>query len=148
MGCYCTVHKSSGSRYTACRPQWPECGSPSNTNRPWIYIAPLKCDVLAEREKWKDLFGNRVSWFGITTRLRAERPGFDFRQEHEIFLFSIASRLAPGPTQPPIQWIPRALSLGVKRQGRESDHSPTSSTKAMNGVAIPPLPRIPSWHSA
>jgi len=27
-----------------------------------------------------------------------------------------------GPTQPPIQWAPEALSLGVKRQGREADH--------------------------
>jgi hypothetical protein len=27
------------------------------------------------------------------------------------------------PTQPPIQWVPVALSLGVKRPGREADHS-------------------------
>jgi hypothetical protein len=32
----------------------------------------------------------------------------------KILLFSIASRLALGPTQPPIQWAPGALSLGVK----------------------------------
>jgi hypothetical protein len=30
----------------------------------------------------------------------------------------------PGPTQPPVQWVPGAISLGVKRQGREADHSP------------------------
>jgi hypothetical protein len=29
--------------------------------------------------------------------------------------------------QPPIQWLPGALSLGVKRQGREADHSPPAS---------------------
>jgi hypothetical protein len=29
-----------------------------------------------------------------------------------IFLFTTVSRTALGPTQPPIQWIPRALSLG------------------------------------
>jgi hypothetical protein len=34
-----------------------------------------------------------------------------------IFLFTTASRMALGPTQPPIQWVPGALSLGVKRQG-------------------------------
>jgi hypothetical protein len=28
-----------------------------------------------------------------------------------------------GPTQPPIQWVPGALSLGVKWPGREADHS-------------------------
>jgi hypothetical protein len=32
-------------------------------------------------------------------------------------------------TQPPIQWVPGALSLGVKRQGRESDHSPPTSAE-------------------
>jgi hypothetical protein len=36
------------------------------------------------------------------------------------------------PTQPPIQWVPGALSLGVKRQGRESDHSPPSSADVKN----------------
>jgi len=36
---------------------------------------------------------------------------------------------ALGPTQPPIQWVPRALSLGVKRPGREADHSPPSSAE-------------------
>jgi hypothetical protein len=43
------------------------------------------------------------------------------------FLFAIASRLALGPTQHPIQWVPGALSLGVKRLGREADLSPSSS---------------------
>jgi hypothetical protein len=34
-----------------------------------------------------------------------------------------------GPTQPPIQWVPGALSLGVKWPGREADHSPPSSAE-------------------
>jgi hypothetical protein len=34
-----------------------------------------------------------------------------------------------GPTQPPIQWERGALSLGVKRPGREADHSPPSSAE-------------------
>lgn len=33
----------------------------------------------------------------IVTRLRAERPGFDSRQEEEIFHFSVRSRPALGP---------------------------------------------------
>jgi hypothetical protein len=32
-----------------------------------------------------------------------------------------------GPTQPRIQWVPGALSLWVKRPGREADHLPPSS---------------------
>jgi hypothetical protein len=44
-----------------------------------------------------------------------------------ILLFTAASRTALGPTQPPIQWVPGALSLGVKRPEREPDHSPSSA---------------------
>jgi hypothetical protein len=44
--------------------------------------------------------------------------------------------------QPPIQWVPGALSLEVKRPGREADHSPSTSAevKKVSG-AIPPLPQ-------
>jgi hypothetical protein len=45
------------------------------------------------------------------------------------FLLSMSSRLALGSTQPPTQWVPRALSPGVKRPGREADHSPSASAK-------------------
>jgi hypothetical protein len=55
--------------------------------------------------------------------------GFDSRRGLGIFLFNTASRMALGPTQPPTQWVPGALSLGVKRQRRESDHSPPSSAE-------------------
>jgi hypothetical protein len=55
--------------------------------------------------------------------------GFDSRQGLAIFLFSAASRTALGPTQPPIQWVPGAFSLGVERQGHEADHSPPSSAE-------------------
>jgi hypothetical protein len=34
-----------------------------------------------------------------------------------------------GHTQPPIQWVPGAFSLGVKRPGREADHSPPFSAE-------------------
>jgi hypothetical protein len=34
-------------------------------------------------------------------------------------------------TQPPIQWVPGALSAGVKRPGREVDHSPPTSAEVM-----------------
>jgi hypothetical protein len=35
-------------------------------------------------------------------------------------------------SQPPIQWVPGVPSLGVKRQGRESDHLPPSSAEVKN----------------
>jgi hypothetical protein len=55
--------------------------------------------------------------------------GFDSQQGLGIFLFTAASRVVLGPTQPPIQGVSGALSLGVKRPGRETDHSPPSSAK-------------------
>jgi hypothetical protein len=51
-------------------------------------------------------------------------------------------RVTLGPTQPPIQCVPRALSRGVKRPGREADHSPPSSAEVKNAwsyTSIPPL---------
>jgi hypothetical protein len=55
---------------------------------------------------------------------------FRFRRGLGIFLFTTAvSRTALGPTQHPIQCVPGALSLGVKRPGREVDHSPPSSAE-------------------
>jgi hypothetical protein len=39
------------------------------------------------------------------------------------------ARTAVGPAQPLIHWVPGALSVGVKRQGREADHSPPSSAE-------------------
>jgi hypothetical protein len=58
--------------------------------------------------------------------------GFDFRQGLGIFLFTTASRPALGPTQPPIQWVPGAVSLGIKRPGCEADHTPPSSAEVKN----------------
>jgi hypothetical protein len=36
---------------------------------------------------------------------------------------------AIGPTQPPIQWVSEAVSSGIKRPGREADHSPPTSAE-------------------
>jgi hypothetical protein len=43
------------------------------------------------------------------------------------FNFSLSSRPALGYTQPPVQWVTGDLSLGLKRQGHESDQSPSTS---------------------
>jgi hypothetical protein len=55
--------------------------------------------------------------------------GFDSRLGLGILLFTTTSRTALGPTKPPIQWVPGVPSLGVKRPGREADHSPPSSAQ-------------------
>jgi hypothetical protein len=74
---------------------------------------------------------------------------FDSRPELEIFLFTTVSRLALGPTQPPIQWVPEVLSLGVKRPGSEADHSPPFSAEAKECVDLYLYsPNTPSWRGA
>jgi hypothetical protein len=41
-----------------------------------------------------------------------------------------------GSSQPPIHWVPGDLSLGVKRPGREADHSPPSSAEVEEWVEL------------
>jgi hypothetical protein len=52
------------------------------------------------------------------------------------------SKIMWGPTQPPIQWIPGALSLGVERPGCEADHSPPSSAEVQNSWRYTSTPLI------
>jgi hypothetical protein len=42
---------------------------------------------------------------------------------------------------------PASYQMGIKRPGREADHSPPSSAEVKNGGALPPLPHMSSWHS-
>jgi hypothetical protein len=65
-----------------------------------------------------------------------DRVGIDCRWGLGILIFTTASRTALGPTQPPVQWVPGALSLGVKRLGREADHSLPSSTEVKEYVEL------------
>jgi hypothetical protein len=71
--------------------------------------------------------------------LRAGEPGFDSRHGQGIFLFFTASRPTMGPTLPPIQWVPSAISRMVTRPGSEADHSSPSNDEVKGGGAIPPL---------
>jgi hypothetical protein len=68
-----------------------------------------------------------VTGYGLNDRgVRVLSPG-----RVKNFVFSTASRSRPalGPTQPPMQWVLRALYPRVKRQGREADHSPQDSAE-------------------
>jgi hypothetical protein len=68
--------------------------------------------------------------------LRAGWSEFDSRRGLEIFLFDTMTRPALRPTQLPIQWVPGALFLGVKRPGREAGHSLPSSAEVKECVEI------------
>jgi hypothetical protein len=58
-------------------------------------------------------------------------------------IFSTSPRPALGATQPPIQRVPWALSLGVKRPSLESDHLPPNSSETkktgINTSTPPPI---------
>jgi hypothetical protein len=75
---------------------------------------------------------------------------FDSRRGPGISIFTTAmSRTALGPTQPPIQWVPGALTLGVKWSWREADHSPPSSAEVKGWMELyHHSPNTPSWRGA
>ena len=50
----------------------------------------------------------------------------------KLFLFSKPFKLTVGPTHFGFQWVPGVLSLRLKRQGPEADHSPQSRAEAKN----------------
>jgi hypothetical protein len=58
---------------------------------------------------------------------RSSNPG-----KVKNFPLSTWSKPALGPIQPPIQWIPGHLSLGVTWPGSEADHSPPTSAEVKN----------------
>jgi hypothetical protein len=66
--------------------------------------------------------------------------GLDSQQRQEIFtlLHSIQTNSLAQPASYTI--VTRGISLGVKWQKREADHSPQSNAKVMNVQDIPPFP--------
>jgi hypothetical protein len=75
--------------------------------------------------------------------------GFNSQCGLGVFLFTTASRTALGPTQPPIQWVPGALSLGVKQLGCEVNHSHPSSVEFKECMELYfHSPNTPSWRGA
>jgi hypothetical protein len=82
-----------------------------------------------------NVYVNPIRWFESRLRLG-------------IFLLTTASRPALGSTYPPIQWVPGALSLGVKWRGvKPNAHLHLAPRPWMRG-AIPPLPNTLSWRGS
>jgi hypothetical protein len=105
---------------------WGSC-HPSPPS-PYIHIILSKFESLFYPEDG----GSRDSAASIATALLAgEWRGRSSSSARVInFLFSASSRPALGPTQPPIQWVPGVISLGVKRLGRQA--SPPTSAEVKN----------------
>jgi hypothetical protein len=81
------------------------------------------------------------------TGYRVDRSG-SIPGRSKIFLFSTACKTTVGPTHPPIQRVPEALSPEVKRQERETDHIPPCSAEVKKDGAKPPLRNMSLWYSA
>jgi hypothetical protein len=85
---------------------------------------------------------NNIQLSGIVLGYVLEDWVFESRQGLGISLFSTQSRPALGPTQPPIQWVPGDPSLGVKRSGREANHTLPSSAEVNNAWSYTSTPTI------
>jgi hypothetical protein len=92
----------------------------------FVLMAPLICKKKTFQLPYELIVRSQSSIVSIATgklRGRSSSPG-----KIKNFLFK-SSRLALGSTQPPIQWVPGTISLGLKRPVREADHSPPTSAE-------------------
>jgi len=76
---------------------------------------------------------------------RMDNIGFESWEGQEIFLSFKSCRLALGPTQFPIQWVPSVFPRG-KVGGHVVDHSLHLVPSLRKSGATLPLPHMPSWH--
>jgi hypothetical protein len=124
---------------------WPVLG------RPWLYklVHSAVNSSLVISNNLSNLFsvaidtGVMVSIVGIVTGYMAGRPMGRSSSLVRVknFFFYMLSRPALGSTQPPIHWVPWALSPGVKRQGRQADHSPPTSAEFRKILIYASTPR-------
>ena len=75
------------------------------------------------------MFSGPGSSVGIATGYGLDDPGIESQWGRD---FPHLSRLALGPTQPPVQWV-LGLSRGKERPGRGADPLPPSSAVVMKG---------------
>jgi hypothetical protein len=102
---------------------YPPCAKISKYKSKWIqHVTRMQRNISKLLQKLR----KRDSSVGIATGCGLDGRGSS-PDRVKIFLFLTMSIQALRPTQPPIQWVPGAISLGVKQPGHEADHSPPSS---------------------
>jgi hypothetical protein len=82
--------------------------------------------------KSRDSSVGTVTDYGLDDRM----IGVRFLVGAGNFSFHHRVQTASGAHQPTIQWVSRALSLGVKRPGREANHSPPSRADVKECVEL------------
>jgi hypothetical protein len=88
---------------------------------------------------------SRDSSVGIGTGYGLKDGGVGVRVPvGQEFSFPMSSRPAVGSTQPPIRWVPGAISSGVKRPGHEADHSHPTSAEIKKIWIYTSTPHTPS----
>jgi hypothetical protein len=87
---------------------------------------------------------------GIATRYGLDDRGVRVRVPVASRIISCQKSFRPAlwSTQLSIQWVARALSPGVKRPGREADHSPEASAEVKKIWICTSTSYMPSWRSA
>jgi hypothetical protein len=109
-----------------------------------IQFSPISYDFISHQSKYSP--EHPVSLYSsLNIRDQVSHP---YKSYTYIDIFAVTSRPALWPTQPPVQWVPCAVSLGAKWQGREADHSPLSSPEVKNDRSMPLSPYMSSWHGA
>jgi hypothetical protein len=93
------------------------------------------------------LFSNYRSSVGIATGYWLDHRGSIRGRDKKFFSTPERSDRLWGPVSYPMG-TGGSLLPGVKRQGREADHTPPSSAEVKNGGAIRPLPHISLWRGA
>ena len=73
-----------------------------------------------------------VQWLGYGL----DTLGFNSRQRQKFFFFSKMARVVLGPIQPPLQWLPEALPLGVKWPKHEGNYSPDLILSLMSRAVL------------
>jgi hypothetical protein len=97
-----------------------------------LHHVRLKCTVVYVFNSVSIATGYRLDDRMIGVRLPVQARNFSLW--HHV-------QTGSGATQPPIQWVPGVLSVGVKRPGCKADHTPPSSAEVKEWVELYSTPQ-------